>query len=70
MVVASSGGVIGAIVVGFVLLAVVVAKINTFRSTVCVHCGHDSGRPGFMNAICPACGLNRTMLGSKKARKR
>lgn len=58
------------VVIVLVLIGVGAAKIGTFRSTRCIHCGHDSGVSGLQAAVCPACGRNRTVLNSRKARKR
>jgi hypothetical protein len=70
MVLASVGGVITTIVIVLVLIGVAVAKVGTWTSTRCIHCGHDSGVSGLQAAVCPACGRNRTVLNRRKARKR
>jgi DNA-directed RNA polymerase subunit RPC12/RpoP len=70
MVLASVGGVVTMVVIVLVLVGVAVAKIGTLRSTSCIHCGHDSGISGLRAAVCPACGRNRTVLNSRKARRR
>lgn len=70
MLVASVGSVFGAIVVFAILGLVAVAKLGTFARTNCIHCGHDSGVTGARAPVCPACGRNRTVLNTRKARKR
>ena len=67
---AGGGGAIGIIVVILFIGLWAMVKWNTAKSTKCIHCGHDNGRTGFQNPICPACGRNKTVLNSKKARKR
>jgi predicted RNA-binding Zn-ribbon protein involved in translation (DUF1610 family) len=47
-----------------------IAKLGAMKKTACMHCGHDNGRTGWQNQICPACGRNKTVFNSKKARKR
>lgn len=64
------GGVIGIVVIVVLLAVWGMAKWNTAKSTKCIHCGHDNGLSGFQASICPACGRNKTVLNSRKARKR
>lgn len=64
------GGAIGSI--GLIVLFVIwlAAKSEAKKSTACIHCGHDSGIPASRAPICQACGRNRTILSSRRARKR
>jgi hypothetical protein len=65
-----AGGVIGGIVVIGLLGIFIVAKVGAYKQTKCMHCGHDNGLTGFQATICPACGRNKTVFNSRKARKR
>jgi hypothetical protein len=67
---AGGGGAVGVIVLVIIVGIWGMVKWNTAKATRCVHCGHDNGISGFQAAICPACGRNKTVLNSKKARKR
>jgi transposase-like protein len=70
MILADISSVVGPVIVGGILIGAVVAKFKSWGSTVCRHCGHDSGIPGSRAPVCPACGRNRTVLNPKRARKR
>ncbi len=67
---AGGGGAVGVIMIVVVVGLWGMAKWNTAKSTKCIHCGHDNGLTGFQASICPACGRNKTVLNSRKARKR
>ena len=55
--------------IGVIAIGYGVAKWNLMNQSKCIHCGHDNGLTGRQAAICPACGRNKTIFNSKKARK-
>jgi predicted RNA-binding Zn-ribbon protein involved in translation (DUF1610 family) len=65
----AAGGVVGLLVIGAVVIGYGGAKWNLMNQSKCIHCGHDNGLTGRQAAICPACGRNKTIFNSKKARK-
>jgi len=65
----TAGGIVGFLVVGAIVLGYGAAKWNLMNQSKCIHCGHDNGLTGRQAAICPACGRNKTIFNSKKARK-
>jgi hypothetical protein len=66
---AGAGDVLTVIVVVIGVAVFGVAKWRLGQQTKCIHCGHDNGLSGHQAAICPACGRNKTVFNSKKARK-
>jgi predicted RNA-binding Zn-ribbon protein involved in translation (DUF1610 family) len=64
-----AGGVVGFLVFGVIVIGYGAAKWNLMNQSKCIHCGHDNGLTGRQAAICPACGRNKTIFNSKKARK-
>jgi len=65
----TAGNVVFFLVLGVVAIGYGVAKWNLMNQSKCIHCGHDNGLTGRQAAICPACGRNKTIFNSKKARK-
>jgi hypothetical protein len=63
------GNVVFFLVLGVIAIGYGVAKWNLMNQSKCIHCGHDNGLTGRQAAICPACGRNKTIFNSKKARK-
>lgn len=64
-----AGDVVGFLVLGVIVIGYGAAKWNLMNQSKCIHCGHDNGLAGRQAAICPACGRNKTIFNSKKARK-
>lgn len=64
-----AGDVVGFLVLGVIVIGYGAAKWNLMNQSKCIHCGHDNGLTGRQAAICPACGRNKTIFNSKKARK-
>lgn len=64
-----AGDVVGFLVLGIIVIGYGAAKWNLMNQSKCIHCGHDNGLTGRQAAICPACGRNKTISNSKKARK-
>jgi predicted RNA-binding Zn-ribbon protein involved in translation (DUF1610 family) len=63
------GNIVVFLVAGVVVIGYATAKWNLMNQSKCIHCGHDNGLTGRQAAICPACGRNKTIFNSKKARK-
>jgi predicted RNA-binding Zn-ribbon protein involved in translation (DUF1610 family) len=66
----AAGSVLGFLVLGVIVIGYGAAKWNLMNQSKCIHCGHDNGLTGRQAAICPACGRNKTIFNSQKARKR
>lgn len=66
---ASAGDIVFFLVLGVIAIGYGAAKWNLMNQSKCIHCGHDNGLTGRQAAICPACGRNKTIFNSKKARK-
>jgi hypothetical protein len=65
----AAGSVIVFLIAGVIVIGYGAAKWNLMNQSKCIHCGHDNGLAGRRAAICPACGRNKTVFNSKKARK-
>lgn len=66
---ASAGSIVTFLVAALIVVGYGAAKWNLMNQSKCIHCGHDNGLMGRQAAICPACGRNKTIFNSKKARK-
>lgn len=67
---AGGGGILSTILLVAIIGAFAFAKLGAYKQTKCMHCGHDNGLTGWQASICPACGRNKTVFNSRKARKR
>lgn len=65
----AAGSILGFLVLGAIVIGYGAAKWNLMNQSRCIHRGHDNGLRGRQAAICPACGRNKTIFNSKKARK-
>jgi predicted RNA-binding Zn-ribbon protein involved in translation (DUF1610 family) len=65
----AAGSVLTLLVLAVIVIGYGAAKWNMMNQSKCMHCGHDNGLTGRQAAICPACGRNKTIFNSKKARK-